>query len=133
MKRIWILIILVITSIVAIGLYLFNKPLTNLISEETDVKITAEKLFDEFTTNEETANSKYLDKIIEVEGEVREIIRSNGETIVVLKSKDELFGVSCKISPHEKNIPTKNHKVIIKGICAGLLSDVVLTRCHVIN
>lgn len=133
MKRLGILILLILAGIAAAGIYFFNKPLTDLISEDADVRISAEKLFEEFNTDEETANSKYLDKIVEVEGEVREVINANGETMLVLKSKDDLFGVSCKLSSHEKNTPVKNQKVKIKGICAGLLSDVILTRCHIVN
>ena len=133
MKRVWILIILSIVIIGALVFYFFNKPVDDLSSAEAEFSISAEGIFDSFSNNEAEANQKYLDKIIEVEGDIKEIVDSNGEWVVVLKSNDPIFGVSCKLSGNQKNLPKVNQRVKIKGLCAGFLSDVILTRCSIVK
>lgn len=109
------------------GYMLFTKKHRTVENEEYR-SINASELFDDFSTNEIQANKQYLDKVLEVTGTVSEV-RTNqkGETVIVLKTKDPLFGVSCTLKDAAADIPAGT-QVVVKGICTGYLSDVVLTR-----
>ena len=68
-----ILIILVIAfSGVGYGLYMWNKPARN-VAEEKGIQITAAAIFDSFAVNENRANNLFVNKAIQVTGEITEI------------------------------------------------------------
>lgn len=128
------LIILVFIALAATGLfyYLMNKPHKD-INNETTINITAVQLFNEFTTNESAANSKYLNKAIEVNG-IISIVDENqdNEPYIVLQTEDEMYGIMCTL--RHKNINRiVGDNVIIKGYCSGYIGDVKLTDCVLAN
>jgi hypothetical protein len=127
----WMYFVVLLLGLGALAVYLFNKPVANVETSEPDVVVTADQMFDEFFENEEKANLKYRDKIVEVAGKIREIDKSKNKQIIVLNTKDSLFGISCDISSAKGLDYKKGDFVKVKGVCAGMLSDVVMTRCSV--
>lgn len=107
--------------------YIWNKPRRD-VTKEQGIKIKAVALFDSFTNNENAANNSFLNKSVEVTGEVTTIKTNQaGETVVYLKSTDPVFGVNCTF----KQMPGKIGKgtvISFKGICTGFLNDVILNE-----
>ncbi|MFT3845753.1 MAG: hypothetical protein QM725_11915 [Lacibacter sp.] len=127
------LILILLVSAAVIGsayawLFIWNKPQMNIENKEA-VRIAAVDLFNEYSTNEANANATYIDKIVEVTGVVNSVSNnSEGKTVVMLKTNDEMFGVNCTL---EKNVVIKEGETVsLKGICTGYLTDVVLIRCY---
>ena len=115
------------------GFYMYNKPHKNMNSARADLKLSAIQLFADFESDEVQANTKYLDKVMEVEGIVKEITQDeNGMTTVTLEAGSEMFGVICQmdnLSKHKRTNFKEGEQVKFKGICTGVLMDVVLVRC----
>lgn len=120
---------------IAIGFYLYNKPQQDLTKVKAELKVDAQTLFSEFGENEAAANSKYLGKVLEVNGEVVRVNNlENGNVSVVFL--DEMFGVTCTIDSlyavenrkQMSNI-SAGKRLSFKGKCDGMLTDVVLTQC----
>ena len=112
-----------------------NKPPRNVASE-TGIPVTAQDLYTKFTTNEPQANQTYLNKVLQVSGQVLEVKATpNAGKVVVLNTGDPLFGIACTINqvdaPAQQVKP--GEKITVKGICTGYLSDVVLTNSYLIN
>lgn len=127
------LILILLVSAAVIGsayawLFIWNKPQMNIENKEA-VKIAAVDLFNEYSTNEANANATYIDKIVEVTGVVNSVSKnSEGKTVVMLKTNDQMFGVNCTL---EKNVVIKEGETVsLKCICTGYLTDVVLIRCY---
>lgn len=126
MKK-WIKIVLIIGIVFLIaggGLayWIFNKPHRD-VTQEKGVQLTAQKLYDAFRTNEAEANKLYLDKAIELTGEVGEVITNqDGNTVVNFKTNDPLFVINCtfKTSPGQLKPGTS---ITFKGICTGYIPD----------
>lgn len=119
------------------GWYLYNKPVADLDHIDADFSLTADELFDQFENNEADANKKYLGKVIEVYGQVRDLtIGDSGELNMLLASGSPFFGINCGISSVSET-KYKNYKVgdsiKIKGECTGVSMDVVLTRCVIVK
>lgn len=73
-----------------------------------------------------TINLAYLDKPVEVTGEITEVKQDQtGNTTLTLKSGDAFAGVFCTINSTENKFKP-GQQITIKGICTGFLSDVVL-------
>jgi hypothetical protein len=105
---------------------IFFKPHRSVESEAA-ITVTAVGLFNEYTANETEANKKYLDKAVEVTGEIMEVTSDmQRHPVVVLATDDILFGVRCTMTEEQANLKAGD-TVSIKGICKGFLSDVIIT------
>ena len=128
MKKILFAIILI--AAVGGGAYYFvmNKPHKDVTAEKS-IDISAAQLFAEFTANEQIANTKYLNKAIQVSGIIATIDENQDkQKFIVLKTDDALNGVMC--SMRTNNFSAGNGDIIsIKGFCSGFVGDVKLTDC----
>ena len=107
--------------------YLNNKPHRD-VTKEKGVSVAADQLFTDFSTNEAAANQKYLNKAIEVSGEVAEVKKNqDSSTVVLLRTSDPVFGVNCTFKEDPGNIQPGS-QVTFKGICTGFISDVVINE-----
>ncbi|MBK9478207.1 MAG: hypothetical protein IPP56_08805 [Bacteroidetes bacterium] len=114
-------------------LFKINHKTFNIASQKPDYVMSAARLFNEFELVEATANAKYEDKIIEVVGSVREVKQTmDNEIIVLLASGNTMFSVRCKLATSEKLVAMdiqENEEIAIRGICKGMLLDVLLEEC----
>ena len=96
-KRILPIGIVLLITVFALFLFRVFKPAGNLHNVEPDFIITSRELMNDFSVNEVLANSRYVDKILLVKGEIEEIIASNDELIILLKTDDMFSGISCRM------------------------------------
>ena len=137
MKKILILtsVIALITG-VAFAYYLFNKPHQSVSNETPAFTLDATALVNEYDSNEKKANSKYLGKIIEVKGIISEKSKNSEGHIYVTLQGPDLAGIGCEFEPkaqaHLSNLK-EGQEVRIKGICSGVLMDVVMVDCSIVS
>ena len=66
-------------------------------------------------------------------GKIKEVATDeNGMMSLTLESGSEMFGVICQmdnLSKHQRTEFEEGEEVKLKGICTGVLMDVVLVRC----
>ncbi len=133
MKKYLIILAILAVAGMVIGYSIYNKPHQNIAKAGSDFQMTATELFDSFEADEAAANKKYLDKIIEVSGTVREVkTGEEGSATVILEAGSMMFGVSCQLDPltkHKRTDFKEGEAIILKGKCTGILMDVVLVRC----
>ncbi len=121
---------IVLAVLAAVGWYLYNKPHSGLAGVNADVQVTASQLYNDFEVNEALANKKYLNKVIEVKGNIADIQNENGSQIILLSTDKSLGGVSCRLMNAKNNIAFKKFETVtIKGKCSGYLMDVNLVDC----
>lgn len=109
----------------------FNRTVDEMAKEKTDISIEASKLLAKYEQNEEEANASFLDKIIEVTGEIDKIEDSNGQKNIYLSTGSPLSSIICEMENTETSISAlkQGDRVTVKGNCTGYLMDVVLVRC----
>lgn len=116
----------------AVAWYMFNKPRRD-VAQEQGIVIPAGQLVSEYQADETAANTKYLDKPIEVTGTVGEVKNNqDGKTTILLTGTDPMTGVFCTLKDATANI-TPGSTVTIKGICSGMLSDVRLREAILVK
>lgn len=135
MRQVFLIVGLAIA--VAVGLYVYlNKPDAQVQDENAVYSLTASELYNAFEKNEERAERKYLNKTIEVTGQVGEVLTGRqGNNVLILKNEDDLFGVKCNISAEDssKAEAVKEGDVVkLKCICTGGGGgfDVEMVRCR---
>lgn len=138
-----ILIALLIIFVV-VGAYIykeFTRTHKDTAHLKPDYSLAATDLIKEFENNELGSNKKYGDKVISVEGILKEVIKDEmGFYSLALGDSNSMSAVRCSIDSVHGNEATavKNGSLIaVKGICSGfnaddmLGSDVILVRCVV--
>lgn len=132
---IWIVVILVFISAVVATLH-YNKPHRSSTNETAAFTVSAQQLIDAFAKDEDAANTQYLDKVLEVYGPIKEWTNDEMGVILLLGEASGFSSVSCKLEPGQEGILNKMNvgdRVHVKGICTGVLLDVVLGKCIIIN
>ena len=132
MKKILLAIALVAAIGGAVVYFMYNKGHKDMAGAAPGIQVNAEQLFEEFSADEAAANAKYLDKVVEVSGVVKETLQEGGTTQVNMQSGDDSFGVMCELDPlaqhTRKDIPS-GESVKLKCMCTGINLDVQLKRC----
>lgn len=132
-RNIVIILLAIVIAAVLAGLYLFNRQHPDLTGIRADYVTTASALYADFDADEQAATMKYADKVIQVTGTVT-IIETNADgTVNITLGDDNMFGgVICTFQgvsdPAGMGI-APGTEVIIKGVCAGMLMDVLLNNC----
>jgi hypothetical protein len=127
-----ILVLGIIGAFIAYKMY--NKPHVNVEEASADISITADKILNDFSSDENSANLKYLDKIIQVNGVISEINIEKG--IITIETNDDFGSVLCHLSEEaSRKIGglQQGQIIVVKGICTGFLMDVILVKCEFIN
>ncbi len=121
--------------IIFITIKVFQPASKSVRKEKPDFQFTVPDLVNEFESDEEAANSLYLDKIIQVNGTIENIADDETSIILTLRDPEAISGVLCSF---DKSITSVNKftlgsDITVKGICTGYLLDVVLIKCIVVE
>jgi hypothetical protein len=132
----WILLLVLLAAIVG---YLYIKE----ASKENDptqskesIAISVDELCDLFVNNEDSANALYLSKVIDIKGAISSIENNNNRYSLFLSNSDGSTSISCEMdtTQNEKiKLLKPNQEVNIKGYCIGMLIDIELNKCRIIE
>lgn len=97
-------------------------------------RLSAAELLQAFQNDEQTATKTYVgatEQVVQVSGSIRSMEPvGTDKTNVVLETGDQLAAVVCEFDNKDLPIDWRSGaQVNVKGICTGLLMDVVLVRC----
>ncbi|MBS1526809.1 MAG: hypothetical protein JST19_14230 [Bacteroidetes bacterium] len=103
------------------------------VANEDAVVVSAARIVKDYEANEKTANARYLNKAIEIKGVVLKREKDQaGDMTLTLKSGDPFANVFCTLKPGTTLNPRAS-TVMVKGVCTGFLSDVVLNGAIVVK
>lgn len=133
--------VVVLALVVGGGLYAwkeYNRPVQGADALVAKESLSAADLLSAFQVDEVAATAKYVgttDQAINVRGTIRGMEPADGGKVnVTLETGDALAGVVCEFA--EADVPMDwraGARVGVKGICTGMLLDVVLVRCAAVE
>jgi hypothetical protein len=133
------LITVATVAVLLLGTYLYLRymPEKSVSKQETDFKVMATVLADEYSLNPEASDRKYIDRVVEVTGIIAEITTDqNNSTVFILRENSTTTGILCTLdnSAAKKARQYKTgSKITLKGTCTGMLFEVVLNKCVIIR
>ena len=126
--KIVLIVILVGASIGAFVAYkMWNKPFDD-VTEMEGMKVNADVLYKAFEANEQSANTTYVGKVVEVTGTVGDIETSDTIARVMITFPDAMMGavrvtLDSRHLEDAKAVKTGD-QATFKGFCNGFLMDV---------
>jgi hypothetical protein len=132
-------IVVVIMVTAFYGWYQYNRTVQGLADVRADYTVDASALINEFVTNEDVAQKKYLNKILSVKGIIKGIEPGESAGTIVLGDTTDMNGVRCVLdsTANATGSLQRGAVITIKGAITGfnkdetglLGSDVQLNRC----
>jgi hypothetical protein len=131
MKKTLKIVLLVIVVGACIGGFvaykMWNKPFDDVTDME-GMKVNADVLYKAFETNEQTANTTYVGKVVEVSGTVGDIETSDTIARVMITFPDAMMG-AVRITLDSRHLADAKavktgDQATFKGFCNGFLMDV---------
>ncbi len=121
-----ILISSLILGLIGYGVfnYVMHGGARDLSSEKADYSVSSKKIMDEFSTNAEVSNKKYLEKAVAVSG----IITDSNPNQVIIDNT-----IICSLKSPIASLK-KNQAVTLKGRVVGyddLMGEIKLDQCFV--
>lgn len=128
-----IVITIIALSGAAAGFYMFNLKPKDLGKVKPDFIVTASELQSSFEENETAAALKYVNKIVEVSGEVGSVEPGENNSVnISLKTNSSFSSVICTFPSGAVSGSIKEgSQISIRGECSGYLMDVLLNNCVV--
>jgi uncharacterized protein (UPF0333 family) len=128
-------VVLIAITAMLISLIFYFKKHADLSNANPDFIVTAATLQKEFEEDETTASAKYINKILELSGEIEYIARTDSNNLnISLKTDNEISSVICTFSTGKgPSDPKTGDEITLRGICSGYLMDVLLNNCALVS
>ena len=134
MKKILNIILSLIVIIIIAYIVVLNLPQASSQNKKPDFVVSSVEIYDEFNSNEQKANTKYIGKTVEITGNLISTENDQeGATVLILATNDEMGVVLCTLEKEPKKIPEIGSTIKIKGQCNGFLMGVVMNKCLVLT
>lgn len=141
--RILSVLLVLIIAVAIFGFEEFNRKPKDLTGLKPTVTVSAVDFIKDFSKDDKAAEGKYIDKVVEVKGIVKEAKKDEkGFYTIVLGDTSAMSSVRCSMdgdhSDAFKNL-SRGNNLSVKGICTGynadefLGSDVILNRAVINN
>lgn len=135
MKR--IIVFFSLTAMLAASIfayYQYNKTHTQLTNVKADFAIKAIDLYSAFSEDENSSNTLYIDKVLDISGIVSNIATEETSSKIFLATDDIMGEVQCEMDVAADITGLQvGDEVNIRGVCSGFLTDVVINRCVIIK
>ncbi|MGN6194325.1 MAG: OB-fold protein [Ginsengibacter sp.] len=137
-RNIFSIFIAMIVIAAVIGFMMWNEPHRD-IKDSTALKTTAVVLYSNLTKDSARMKSKLVNQIVEVSGEVKNVLKNQkGAQIILLKTNTSGGSINCTMEEKISNVKP-GETISIKGLCSGYIGgdpdidlpgDVFLVRCY---
>ena len=142
-SRVFLIVSLILLTAILYMYREYNRGNKVLSEVEPAIKISAQDISSSFAQSDSLSNSKFLGKIIEIEGVVKNIeMPDSNISVIVMSGNNEMSSVRCTM---DSSFQIKSISIdigtpaIVRGICTGynadelLGSDVLMNRCVIVN
>ena len=134
MKKVLIALVVLVVVGAGFAYYLYNKPVASLEHQKSDVTVSADQLIQDYESDENTANEKYLGKVVEVSGKVAGVTQEEGKHKVSLETTNPMSAVIGELEDHLNTGGVKaGDQIRMKGKCSGYLNDVILVQSSIVK
>jgi len=135
MKRTLTILFILFVAVVAGAYFFLTYSGQDAGTQKPTASLTAQELYEQYAQDEQAGNQQFLGNILEVSGTVIDQLEDEeGAQVVVLGQPGEMSGVMCTLSGEAPPADiSPGDQSTARGRCTGMLSDVVLNECRIIE
>lgn len=146
MKTKLIVLLFILINIIIVGLYVYKqitKTNESLTSVATDLSVSANKMIDDFSTDEKIASLNYVNKIVETEGVLKNIENDRSPATLVIGDSSSTINLRFTLDSSfqfDRTTLQVGTRLTMKGMCTGynaddlgLGADILFNRSIIIN
>jgi len=144
MKRTYWIVLVVFAAAASYIYREYNRKMADVAALQPDFSVAATMLLNEFAAGDKTATAKYINKVIRVNGIVKQIDTDpSGFHTIVLADPAAMSAVRCSLDSIHNNQAgaiAPGGIIDIQGICTGYTADdlgigadLLLNRCTIIK
>ena len=126
--------ILGIIALVLLSLYgylKYHQLRTPAAETAASLVIDSHSLYRAFAADDSLASTRFLEKVIEVQGPIQQIDSSNGSMALLLATGASGL-INCSMASPVPGLRVQQ-EILIKGKCAGYMADVLMVDCVVLT
>ena len=115
--------------------YVINRQQPDTRKVKTEASLTAIELLYQLDGEDKEDLGKYIEKAIEIKGELFQVTQKNGVYSLLLQGQHSKALVLCEMQMDQTDFVenlTVGQQVTVKGILKGFLLDVILLNCIII-
>jgi len=134
MKKVLLLLLALGVIGAGVGYYMYNKPVASLEKKKADVVVTAAQLIADYESDEKAADDKYLGKVVQVSGKMLDMTTAEGKMKIQIETPNPIAVIICELEPGAEPGSVKpGDEIVVKGMCTGYLSDVILVQATIVK
>lgn len=126
----FVIVLIAITAVWYVNFFLPTQKTD--MHKQKGIPVTSSILVAAYKANEAEAAAKYTDKIIDITGVVVDV-KTDSLTAITLSSSDIMTNVYCTLNSSIPNPPTNGSTITIRGICVGILNDVLVKNAIIVE
>lgn len=128
-----LLVFILCAGVVYYYVFVYAKTHHRNIQEESSIIINANELISAYETSDSIANTKFLNKALEVKGPIASLDTNAIGQITIIMGDTDPFKKRVAITLNTKTplLQKTGDTIIVKGKCTGNLSDVVITEAAI--
>ncbi|NBW32732.1 MAG: hypothetical protein EBR22_02115 [Cytophagia bacterium] len=127
---------LILIVAAAYAYFRWNQAPESIAHQDTQFNLTANQLLEEFQTKTATAQTQYLNRIIEIDGRCESSENQGDSLFFVYMGAYNGASVLCQLESGRSPVPSVGQNLRCKGICTGyddLTGGVSMDRCVLVN
>jgi hypothetical protein len=125
-------VVLATFVVLAVGSIDTDTDTQKIQSQTPSYTLSANRLYDEYESNEVAADSKYKGEVVVVTGTIQDIGKDiMGDAYIVIGGSGFLDGVQCTFTKGEQPSVarlSKGQQVRVQGVVAGKMGNVLVTK-----
>ncbi|AXG71121.1 tRNA_anti-like protein [Kordia sp. SMS9] len=134
-KRHTLIFAIIFTAMGLIWVFLYvNRGIADTTKIQAAETFTTNELLSKFQHKQEKLED-FIEKVIEIEGEIKEITFQDGKYSLILKGESDINYILCEMQANQNSDVVKleaGQHIQLKGILKGFLMDVILLHCVII-
>lgn len=130
--------IFIVFSLICMSLFVaysyVNRGVADTTMIQAEETFTTNELLSKFQSKQQKLEG-FIEKAIEIEGEIKEITFQDGKYSLILKGDSDINYILCEMQSNQNNTIVRlqeGQDIKLKGILKGFLMDVILLHCVII-
>ncbi len=135
-RRVFITVCIIILALMVFFVRKWNEGYPDTRLKDTEITISSKELLSYLDTEKAEELKPYIDKVIEVSGVLKKVTKLKKRYSLLINNGEDETYILCEMQLNENaKIPELklNQNVTVKGVFKGVLLDIIVLNCIIVE